>query len=190
MNILSKGLKIVVVIILIVVLGLIAFWAFKGKPTRPNDEVRVYFSKLVGSDVQVEPVARKLGKGEDALSLALAELIKGPSEKETDKGFYSEIPEGTRVIEVKQEPDAVRINMNKHFAYGGGSNSIVIRLKELVYTALDAEPIRPVYLDIDGEQIDVMGGEGLEVMQPLSKDNFPADVKLSEEPEGAKTSEE
>lgn len=157
--------------------GIVVF-LMTNKPMPINKStVKVYFSMVVGAKTQTEPVTRKLPKGEDPLSLALSELLQGPTEAEKDKGFYSEIPIGTRVINIKEASDAIRINLNEQFISGGGSNSVVLRLKELTNTALDAEPIRKIYLDIDGNQLDAIGGEGLEVVQPLVKDNVLIESK-------------
>ncbi|MEW5820733.1 MAG: GerMN domain-containing protein [Cyanobacteriota bacterium] len=168
----NKILRFTILIIILLLIAISALFIVKHTPSSSKNEINIFFSKVIGNEVVIEPIERKLIKGEDPLSRALAELIKGPTKTEKEKGFYSEIPEGTRIIEVKQTPDTVRININKQFAYGGGSNSIVGRMKELTYTALDAEPIRKVYLDIDGEEAEIIGGEGLEIIQPLSKDNF------------------
>ena len=166
------------------VISAISIVIFNKKPGEtPKGEIKVYYSRLIGQEIVIAPVTRKLPKGQEALSLALVELLKGPSKEEKDQGFYSEIPEGTRVIEIKEAPGEVRINLNKQFVYGGGANSVVARLKEMALTSLDAEPIRKVYLDVDGKELDMIGGEGLEVIQPLSRDNFPQqkyEVKESE----------
>lgn len=179
----NKNVRIIFIVIALILLSFVAVYFFKGKtPEVDKSTVNVYFSKLVGSDVQIEPVTRALPEGEQALEYSVRALMEGPNEIEKDKGFFSEVPEGTRLIDVKTASDQLRINLNKQFMYGGGSNSIVTRLKQLVYTSIDAEPVREVYLDVAGEQVEVLGGEGLEVLQPLSKDNF-SDTVVEQTPE-------
>ena len=149
----NKVVKYVIVAILLILLTVLALIIVKNTgPDKPKDVLNIYFSKLVGSDVIVESVERKLIKGQMPIEQALNELITGPNKEEQDAGFYTEIPEGTRIIKVTEAPDTVRINLNKQFASGGGSTSIESRLKEIVYTSLDAEPIKKVYLELDGKR--------------------------------------
>ena len=172
----NKVVKYAIIAVLLVLLSVFALMIFKDRGNhRSKDELNIYFSKLVGADVIVEPVRRKLLKGQSPISQSLNELIAGPTKEEQDNGFYTEIPQGTRIIKITEEPDTVRININNQFASGGGSSSIEARLKELIYTSLDAEPIKKVYLDLDSEEVEILGGEGLEVIQPLTKENFAND---------------
>jgi spore germination protein GerM len=172
----NKKNKVFLTLIALIGISIIAVIIFKmGTPKAQVEDVNVYFSKVSGADVVVEPVERHLPKTQDPLSYAMAELMEGPTEEEKDKGYFSEIPEGTRVISITEQPGEVRINLNKQFVSGGGSNSVVNRLKELSNTALEAEPVRKVYLEIDGELLETIGGEGLEVIQPLQKNNLSAD---------------
>ncbi len=43
-----------------------------------------------------------------------------------------------------------------------------LRLKQLINTALYSVEEKPVYLQIEGEQVKFIGGEGVMVPQPLS----------------------
>ena len=44
-----------------------------------------------------------------------------------------------------------------------------MRLKQLVNTALDAAKNKPVYLELNNKKVDFIGGEGVIVSQPLSR---------------------
>lgn len=178
----NKVVKYIIIAGLLILLTVFALLIVNNKGTdKPKDVLNIYFSKLVGSDVIVEPVTRKLLDGQDVVEQALNELITGPTKEEKDAGFYTEIPEGTRIIKVTEAPDTVRINVNKQFVSGGGSTSMESRLKELVFTSLDAEPIKKIYLELDGKEIEMIGGEGLEVIQPLTKENFSNNTSEEEE---------
>ena len=52
---------------------------------------------------------------------------------------------------------------------GGGSESMQVRFRQLRETILTLAKGRPVYLLIDGEKVKTIGGEGVEVPQPLGK---------------------
>ena len=49
------------------------------------------------------------------------------------------------------------------------STSMSMRLKQLVNTALDAAKNKPVYLELNNKKVDFIGGEGVIVSQPLSR---------------------
>ena len=61
--------------------------------------------------------------------------------------------------------------MASSFAYGGGSDSLYSRLRQLIKTVL-ANSDKPVYLYLDGKQANVVGGEGLTISQPLKENSL------------------
>ena len=60
------------------------------------------------------------------------------------------------------------IDLSSAFEGGGGTESLYIRLSQLIKTA-KANTNLPVYLYINGRQADVIGGEGIMIKQPLSE---------------------
>ncbi|MBX2860858.1 MAG: GerMN domain-containing protein [Vampirovibrio sp.] len=136
-----------------------------------KDEVVIYFSKAAGSQIQTEPVVRPVPQAsqKNLLDFALFKLLEGPTDEESVHGFFSEIPKGTRLLAVQDLQDQIRVNLSKQFVSGGGSNSIQQRLAELTQTILSVEPKRPVYLDVEGKELKVLGGEGLIVEEPINQ---------------------
>lgn len=116
----------------------------------------------------LKPVARPLPPGKDKLSYAVRQLFVGPNHNETAKGIYSEIPESAKLIAVTDSELKVIVDVTGSFSYGGGSDSIYSRVRQLIKTVL-ANTDKPVYLYIDGKQADVIGGEGISLTQPLSE---------------------
>ncbi len=136
-------------------------------------EVMVYFSKNKGSDSITEGVIRKIPKEFDALSInyALEALLEGPSEGEQSQGYFSEIPMGTKLIEVTQIPGELRVNLTRQFISGGGSHSMQQRINQLTGTIRSIEKAIPVFIDIEGKQLDLLGGEGVMVKEPVNQGN-------------------
>ncbi len=136
-----------------------------------NAKVTVYFtkpSKELG--VVLIPVVRKISKGSSAYQTAIKELFLGPTLEEREKlELNSEIPEGSRLIKIIEENDSVKIDISSQFMYGGGSESMQVRFRQFRETALTLAKGRPVYLYIDGTLATKIGGEGLEIPQPLKK---------------------
>lgn len=101
------------------------------------------------------------------IKFAIESLVAGPRPNEREKGVYSEIPAGTEVLSIKEYPDKVIINLSAAFETGGGTDSLYKRLYQLIKTAKRNTTL-PVYLYIEGEKADVIGGEGIMLNQPLN----------------------
>jgi len=130
--------------------------------------VSVFFVKTDNDANQIVPVKRFVGNQDAKVFIAISELLKGPNDNELKEGFYTEIPKKTRLIDVKEDSLSAKINLSEEFGIGGGSETMSLRLKQLVATAKDAAKGKNVYLEINGKRIEYIGGEGVEVPQPLS----------------------
>lgn len=133
----------------------------------------VYFLSLDKERGSVfKKVERTLPQGQNELEYAILELLKGPNYSERAKGTYNEIPKGTKLLSIKQNGNTVIINLSSEFQYGGGTDSIYSRMRQLIKTALLNAPNKSIYLYLDGKQADVIGGEGIMVTQPLSENSL------------------
>ncbi len=103
------------------------------------------------------------------LKFAVKSLINGPTDKEKKAGVYTEIPSGTRLISITESPSRVVINLTSDFENGGGTDGIYKRLFQLIKTVKINSNL-PLYLQLDGKQVDVIGGEGIMINQPLNED--------------------
>lgn len=137
------------------------------------EKTYVYFLALDKERGSVfKKVERTLPQGDNKLNYAITELLKGPTYSEKAKGTYNEIPKGTRLISIKQKGSTVIIDLTSEFQYGGGTDSIYSRMRQLIKTALLNAPNKNIYLYLDGKQADVIGGEGIMVSQPLSENSL------------------
>ena len=140
----------------------------------PKEYVNVFFITHNSKGEEVYRAVKReyipeINQGTSKLKLAVRELIKGPSEKEKKKGVYTEIPAGTRLISVTEASSRVVINLSSDFEHGGGTDSLYKRLFQLIKTVKNNTGL-PLYLQLDGRQIDVIGGEGIMINQPLTED--------------------
>jgi len=147
----------------------------EDKPN-PNDEIQyedvnVYFiAHNAGGEEVYRAVKREyIPEYGSKLKFAVKSLINGPSDKEKKKGVYSEIPGGTRLISITESPSRVVINLTSDFENGGGTDSLYKRLFQLIKTVKINSNL-PLYLQLDGKQVEVIGGEGIMINQPLSED--------------------
>lgn len=101
------------------------------------------------------------------LKFAIESLVAGPKPSERDRGVYTEIPAATSVISVRVLPDRAVINLSYDFQTGGGTDSLYKRLYQVIKTA-NRNTDLPVYLYLNGQKADVIGGEGIMINQPLN----------------------
>ena len=141
----------------------------KGDLLGSSAQVTIYYTKASDDlGVVLIPVLRTIDKKSGAYETALKELFLGPTLDERERlKLNSEIPEGVRLINIKESPDKVEIDISRQFVKGGGSETMQVRFRQLRETALNLAKGRPVYLYLDGVQATTIGGEGLEVPQPL-----------------------
>lgn len=99
---------------------------------------------------------------------AIKELVAAPSKWEKSKGFTSEIPQGTKILSVREGEGSIMVDLSSAFEAGGGAESTYTRVKQVIKTA-KANTNLPVYLYINGKQADVIGGEGIMLKQPLNE---------------------
>lgn len=118
-------------------------------------------------------VKRKYDPAVDGSSIkfAVTALFDGPKPEESKLGVYSEIPVGTRLLNVIDASDGVYINLSKHFETGGGTDSIYKRIFQLIKTT-KYNTNKPVYLLIENEKVEVLGGDGIMITQPLTENSL------------------
>lgn len=126
--------------------------------------------ELVPSEVQVDTSAEP----SEALTTAFETLLSGGVKSEA----FSEIPANTELLNLTVESDGVHVNLSSDFEMGGGSASMTSRLAQVIYTASSLEPTAPVWLSIEGEPLEVLGGEGLIVDQPMTRATFEENFSL------------
>lgn len=137
----------------------------------PKTYVSVYFIGQNAKKEEVYKVVKRVYHGtEDGTKVkyAIQNLLKGPTKAEQAKGIYSEIPQGTKLISIDEKPDKVIVNLSGNFEQGGGTDGLYKRLYQLIKTS-NKNTTLDVYLYIDGKQVDLVGGEGIMINQPLNE---------------------
>lgn len=142
-----------------------------------NDETKqeketaeIYFLALDSNDNGIyKKVQRDIPEGESKIDIAIKELLKGPNVIEKAQGAYTEIPKGTKLLSIKNEGNKVIINFSGDFQYGGGTDSIYSRMMQLIKTSVNNTNNKKIYLHLDGKQVNIIGGEGIMVTQPLNE---------------------
>lgn len=94
----------------------------------------------------------------------------------------STIPKGTKLRGLKVRADGVHVDLSKEFRAGGGSTSMIYRVAQVIYTASSLDPNVKVFVSVEGQPIDEkypLGGEGLILRQPITRDRFTKDFSIA-----------
>ncbi len=143
----------------------------KKPKTKQKESAEIYFLALDSNSNGIyKPVKREIPEGnENKLEYAIKELIKGPNIIEKSTGAYSEIPQTTKLLGIKESGNKVIIDFSSDFQYGGGTDSIYSRMMQLIKTAINNTKNKNIYLYLDGKQVNIIGGEGIMISQPLTE---------------------
>lgn len=147
-------------------------------PVQPAVEqtAQVYWLRDTGTNLEVVPQPLKVATNQPnaVLEAAFNSLLAGS----TDTALSSTIPQGTKLRGVKVQNDGIHVDLSEEFTSGGGSASMTGRVAQILYTATTLQPDAKVWIDVEGKQLDVLGGEGLELEQPLTRQSFQENFTL------------
>ncbi|HEY9749134.1 MAG TPA: GerMN domain-containing protein [Allocoleopsis sp.] len=149
-----------------------------AKPAE-SEVARAYWLQDTGTGLELipNPIALQSDlQPEAALQAAFAQLLTGP--KAGDTAIATTIPQGTKLRSLRVEPDGIYIDLSKEFTQGGGSTSMTGRVAQVLYTATSLQPDAKVWLSVDGEPLETLGGEGLLLDQPVTRQSFAKDFPL------------
>jgi germination protein M len=105
-------------------------------------------------------------------TVALEALLSGPTETERLAGVQTQIPDGTQLLGLAIEKGIATVDLTSEYESGGGSASMTMRLAQVVYTLTQFPTVRGVRFALDGEPIDVLGGEGIVIDHPLTRKDY------------------
>lgn len=146
----------------------------KPEPSKQEEYVNIFFiGKNENNEEVYRAVKRVYNENVDGskVKYAITSLVLGPKPAEKANGVYTEIPANTQILGITEKPDKVIINLSSAFATGGGTESVYKRLFQLIKTA-KRNTEKAVFLYIEGQQADVIGGDGIMITQPLSENSL------------------
>lgn len=138
---------------------------------------QVYWLKASGTAIALSPSSITINTKENStspLSTAIETLLAGPS----DPAVTTTIPRDTKLRSLTVKNDGIHLDLSKAFTQGGGSASMTARVGQVLYTATSLNPNAKVWLSVDGKPLETLGGEGLMLEQPLTRESFKRDFPL------------
>jgi len=151
-------------------------------PAQAQAIAEVYWLEVKDNAIELQPQKLSFAPNTlpvDRLREAIESLLSAQSQPVS---FDSTIPANTRLLSLRQEGNAIYVDLSSEFAQGGGSSSMIFRVAQILYTATSIAPDAQVYLSIDGQAIDdehPLGGEGILLPSPLTRQQFAAEFNLS-----------
>jgi len=144
---------------------------------KTGQTAQVFWLKDTGSNQQL--VSQAITATADrqpstTLKTAFNSLLAGPQKGEVT----TTIPAGTKLRDVEVQPDGVHVDLSEEFTTGGGSAAMTGRVAQVVYTATSLDPTTKVWIEVEGKLLEVLGGEGLELEQPLTRQSFKENFTL------------
>jgi spore germination protein GerM len=151
-----------------------------NKPESPKEQtIEIYWLNAQGNEIELVSSSATIevkaeNPPEAILENALEQLLAGPK---SDR-HATTIPEGTQLRNVVFKSDGVHVNLSEEFTFGGGTASMTGRVAQILYTATSLNSNGKVWLEIEGEPLEVLGGEGLLLDLPLTRQSFQANFNL------------
>lgn len=150
-------------------------------PAPATTTVRAYF--VLGSftdNAGLVPVLREIPATEAVGAAAMNALLAGPNDAELGArpAMYTSIPEGTRFLGLDVAGGIATVNLSREFESGGGSASVLQRLAQVVYTLTQFPTVKGVELQLDGEPVEVLAGEGAVLRQPATRDDYTSQLPV------------
>jgi spore germination protein GerM len=139
--------------------------------------VQVYWLKNISDQIEVAAAPVNLDAQQQP-SQMLEAAFEQVLQKPTDPDLISAIPAQTRLRKLEVKPDGVHIDLSPEFVSGGGSTSMTGRLGQVIYTATTLDPAAEVWISVEGQPLEVLGGEGLIIDQPMTRESFEQNFQL------------
>lgn len=104
---------------------------------------------------KVFPMERETLKTEAVARAAIEELLKGPTQQEKNAGYFSSIPEGSKLNSIFITDGIAKIDFDEIAESGGGSCSMAGRVAQITQTLKQFPTIKTIVISINGRTEDI-----------------------------------
>ena len=136
------------------------------QPELPTQPTAVYTLSFVRRGHLVD-VTRDLPTRAPQEQVLIA-LLDGPTTREAERAITTEIPGETRLLTVDVTDGIAAVNLSREFQSAGSSESVLLRVAEVVRTLTGTKGVTAVRFLIDGEFVGVPTDSGV-VERPVNR---------------------
>lgn len=152
--------------------GMVSTLATGGSSTSEGTASLVKYEVWFTRDESLFMVKRTQESTPRIGTAALESLLAGPNTQEQAAAVGSQIPAGTQLLGLNVDSGIATVDLTSEFESGGGSASMNMRIAQVVYTLTQFPTVKGVLFQLDGQRVDVLGGEGVIVDQPVTRKNY------------------
>lgn len=148
------------------------------QPLAEQQQIQIAWLDTTGTNVKFKGKTVSFPKSLDrqqTLKAALEQLLAGPN---NSAEYTTTIPEGTKLLDLQTTEEGVKVDLSSEFISGGGSAAMSARLGQIIYTASSLDENTPVWISVQGKPLENLGGEGIIVSQPMTRQEFEENFPL------------
>ena len=125
--------------------------------TKEMVTIKVYFSNSKKDPQTLEcdkvyPVERKVPKTQTLARMALEELLKGPTQREKERGYFTNINPGVKIQSLMIKDGVVKVDFNKRLEYQVGGSCRVRAIRAQIIATLRQFPtVKKVIISVNGK---------------------------------------
>lgn len=142
-------------------------------PTITSPPTGDFVSVFFPVDGLIAPVARLVPPGQDPATVAVTELLRGPSADEVaGTPPMWQVVDGAELVGVTVADGVATVDISEEFDSPTGTSGELMRLSALTYTLTDLPEVDEVVLLIDGKRLQYFGGHGWDITPSLTRTTF------------------
>ncbi len=124
-------------------------------------KIKVYFNNSnLDQEVscqKVFPIEKEILKTQAVARAALAELLKGPTEEEKTRGYFTSINSGVEIKNLNIDNGTARVDFNQQLEnWVGGSCRVAAIRSQIIETLKQFSTVKDVVISIDGRVDDIL----------------------------------
>ena len=148
------------------------------QPITQQEQIQVAWLDTTGTNVRLTGKTVTFPEAvssQEILEEAFNQLLAGPS---NSAEYTTTIPEETQLLNLETTAEGVKVDLSQEFTSGGGSAAMSARVAQIIYTASSIDANTPVWISVEGKPLENLGGEGITVSQPMTRQEFAANFTL------------
>lgn len=130
----------------------------KIKNSRDKMVIKSFFIRNEAGNLRCDvvfPVMKIVPITQAVARAALEELLVGPTDEEKGQGYFTSIPDGSKLNSISIVDGQAKVDFNEVTESGGGSCSMAARVAQITQTLLQFPTITSVKISINGRTEDI-----------------------------------